>query len=66
MPSKEVRVLKNTFEEHENVVSATECTGLMAMMPRDAAEDENQAELYSIHSAAERTLKGRRRARKRR
>ena len=58
--------MKNTFDEHENIVSATECTGLMAVMPHDAAEDENQAELYSIHSAAERKTECKRRAKKRR
>ena len=58
--------MKNCFDEHENVASATECTGLMAALPRDMAEDENQAELYSIHSAAEGKLKCRKRAKKRR
>lgn len=58
--------MKNTFDEHENIVSATECTGLMAIMPHDAAEDENQAELYAIHSAAERKLKCAKRAKKHR
>ena len=66
MQPREVRALKNTFDEHENVASATECTGLMAMMPRNMTEDENQAELYSIHSAAGKEMKCRKRAKKRR
>ena len=41
----------NSIDEHENVASATECTGLMATMPRDMAEDESQAELYALHPA---------------
>ena len=66
MPPEEVSALKNAFDEHENVASATECTGLMAIPPEDMNEDTNLAELYSVHSAAERKLKCRKRAKKRR
>ena len=66
MPFEEVTILKDTFDGHENVASATECTGLMAAMPRNMTEDENRAELYAIHSAAGKDKKCRRRAKKRR
>ena len=57
----------NPFDEHENVASATECTGLMAALPENMAEDESRAELYAIHSAPdEDTKKWVRRAKKRR
>lgn len=62
----EVSNLKDTFDEHESVVSATECTGLMAMMPQDMTEDEHQAELYAIHSAAGKGKKCKGKAKKRR
>ena len=37
--------------EAEAVASATECTGLMPALPRDAGEDANSAALYDIHRA---------------
>ena len=58
--------MKDTFDERESVASATECTGLMVTPPRNMTEDENMAEMYGVHSAAERKLKCRRRAKKRR
>lgn len=58
--------MKNTFDEHENVASATECTGLMPALPYDMREDKNLAALYSIHSAAKKDKKCRKKAKKRR
>lgn len=41
----------DTFKQTEDIASFTECTGLMAMMPDDEAEDKTLAGLYGIHSA---------------
>lgn len=40
---------KYTFEETEEVASATECTGLMPVLPMDQEQDANYASLYGIH-----------------
>lgn len=40
---------KYSFEGTEDVASMTECTGLMPVLPMDAEQDANYAELYAIH-----------------
>ena len=52
---------RDPFENEENVASFTECTGLMPALPKDLEQDENYAELYSIHKAAKPRPKYRRR-----
>lgn len=42
---------KDPFFEQEQVASLTECTGLIPALPRDARQDREYAELYSIHNA---------------
>lgn len=42
---------QDSFNEIENVASATECTGLMPALPADMPDgDENTARLYAIHA----------------
>lgn len=41
----------NTFKETEDIVSATECTGLMPALPDTMEEDKNLTALYGIHCA---------------
>lgn len=43
--------MKNSFDERENVVSATECTGLIPATPADSAQDESLTRLYAVHAA---------------
>ena len=52
---------RDPFENEENVASFTKCTGLMPALPKDLEQDENYAELYSIHKAAKPRPKYRRR-----
>lgn len=41
----------NLFNEVENVISSTECTGLMPALPVDDPEaNESAARLYAIHA----------------
>lgn len=42
---------KQLENEETQVVSATECTGLMPALPQNESEDEHSAELYAIHKA---------------
>ena len=53
---------KHPFDEGEDVISATECTGILPALPMDDAPDAQQsaAELYAIH-APKRAGKKRRR-----
>lgn len=42
---------EDSFNETENVISATECTGLLPALPMDDPEaDENTARLYAVHA----------------
>ena len=58
---KKERKIQESFEKTEDVVSATECTGLMPALPKDEAQDINYAQLYGIHSAEKPCPKYRRR-----
>ena len=49
----------DTFGEGENIVSGTECTGLMPALPYTMEEDRSSSELYRIHSAHKRGKKRR-------
>ncbi|MGN0801826.1 MAG: hypothetical protein ACI4MF_04420 [Candidatus Faecivicinus sp.] len=43
---------REPFHDVEDVASATECTGLMPVLPKDEGQNVNYAELYAIHKAA--------------
>lgn len=46
---------KDSFNETENVSSATECTGLFPALPlNDPEADENLARLYAVHTPKKR------------
>lgn len=48
----------NSFNEVENVISSTECTGLMPALPVDDPEgNESAARLYAIHAPQRREKK---------
>ena len=49
---------ENSLEEMENVISATECTGLLpALSVKNPEPDENVARLYAIHAPERRKTK---------
>lgn len=49
---------EDSFDETENVISATECTGLLPALPvNDPEGDENTARLYAIHAPKRRNGK---------
>ena len=54
---------RNPFDGAEDVISATECTGILPALPMDDAPEaqESAAELYAIH-APKMNRKKRRRA----
>ena len=43
---------RNPFDEPEDVISATECTGILPALPMDDAPDAQRraAEMYAIHA----------------
>lgn len=49
---------EDSLNETENVISATECTGLLPALPlNDPEADENTARLYAIHGPKRRNGK---------
>ncbi len=49
---------EDSFNENENVISTTECTGLMPALPvNDPEADESTARLYAIHAPKRRDKK---------
>lgn len=46
---------QTSFEAHENVACASECTGLMPAMPNDEDVEalEDEARMYAIHAPEE-------------
>ena len=49
---------EDSFDETENVISATECTGLLpALSVENPEPDENAARLYAIHAPKRRKTK---------
>lgn len=42
---------RDSFNETENVISSTECTGILPALPQDEQEaGESAARLYGIHA----------------
>lgn len=42
---------RDSFNETENVVSSTECTGILPALPQEGLEaGESAAQLYAIHA----------------
>ena len=48
---------RDPFYDVENLVSATECTGLMPTLAQDEEQDEHYAALYAIHDAEQKKKK---------
>ena len=54
---------RDPFDEAEDVISATECTGILPALPMDDAPDAQRAaaEMYAIHAPKQSRKKRKRR-----
>lgn len=50
---RKYKPLGEAIPEPEDVVSATECTGLIPALPPGDAEADEEASLYAVHGAKE-------------